>query len=155
MNLRWLLFDYADPSLPLSFRQRAKIQLRRVPMRDLPNSIVRRRILCAVVTVIPMIVTIILKQYLIFQLTVSNQMNMWLILAMYAVFIILSWIWICITYGIFLRSEYYFRMRLEGFDVCLGCGYWLRGLDGTIKACPECGTERLACDEDKQTKAES
>ena len=25
-----------------------------------------------------------------------------------------------------------------GYDICVGCGYWLRGLDKSIKACPEC-----------------
>ena len=29
-----------------------------------------------------------------------------------------------------------------GYNVCVGCGYWLRGLDKSIKACPECGFRR-------------
>ena len=155
MNLRWLLFDYADPALKLSFRQRMKILLRRVPFKEIPRSMVRKRFLCAAVAALPMIAALILKQYLIIQLIVNNQMSMWLFSAMSAGFILMSWIWISIVSGLFLRPECYYRIRLEGFDVCLCCGYWLHGLDETIKACPECGTEREAFSEDKQTKAES
>lgn len=32
--------------------------------------------------------------------------------------------------------------RQHGYDVCLKCGYWLRGLGETIERCPECGTIR-------------
>lgn len=32
--------------------------------------------------------------------------------------------------------------RRKGFDVCVHCGYWLRGLGGDVKQCPECGAER-------------
>ncbi len=37
-------------------------------------------------------------------------------------------------------------VRLEtckhGYDVCLKCGYWLRGLPDDAARCPECGAER-------------
>jgi hypothetical protein len=36
------------------------------------------------------------------------------------------------------------ELRDRGFDVCLGCGYWLRDLDETIANCPECGCVRTA-----------
>jgi len=29
-----------------------------------------------------------------------------------------------------------------GYEVCLHCGYWLRGLDASIARCPECGSQR-------------
>ena len=35
-------------------------------------------------------------------------------------------------------------MREHGHDICLKCGYWLRGLAGDIKRCPECGADREA-----------
>lgn len=38
--------------------------------------------------------------------------------------------------------HYRSAVRDLGYDVCVGCGYWLRGLDKTIKACPECGFAR-------------
>lgn len=33
-------------------------------------------------------------------------------------------------------------MRDLGYDVCVHCGYWLRGLDEDVKRCPECGSGR-------------
>ena len=33
-------------------------------------------------------------------------------------------------------------LRLRGFDVCVQCGYWLRGLGDEVKNCPECGAAR-------------
>lgn len=33
-------------------------------------------------------------------------------------------------------------MRDLGFDVCIGCGYRLRGLPPEIDRCPECGSPR-------------
>ena len=30
-------------------------------------------------------------------------------------------------------------MRSHGFDICLKCGYWLRGLPDDSRRCPECG----------------
>ncbi|MHC5108320.1 MAG: hypothetical protein ACYTHJ_00405 [Planctomycetota bacterium] len=32
--------------------------------------------------------------------------------------------------------------RQHGYDVCIKCGYWLKGLDASIKRCPECGIAR-------------
>ena len=36
----------------------------------------------------------------------------------------------------------YRALRRQGHDVCLECGYWLRGLDDKTARCPECGTQR-------------
>ena len=33
-------------------------------------------------------------------------------------------------------------LRARGRDICTRCGYSLRGLDGTIDRCPECGAKR-------------
>ena len=38
--------------------------------------------------------------------------------------------------------HYRLAVRQLGYDVCVRCGYWLRGLDKSIKECPECGFER-------------
>ena len=35
-------------------------------------------------------------------------------------------------------------MRDAGYDLCIHCGYELRGLDTSIGRCPECGAEREA-----------
>ncbi len=38
----------------------------------------------------------------------------------------------------------YRATRQRGFDVCVRCGYWLRGLGDDIQRCPECGMAREA-----------
>jgi hypothetical protein len=32
--------------------------------------------------------------------------------------------------------------RQQGYDVCVRCGYWLRGLGNEVRQCPECGAKR-------------
>ena len=149
MNLRWLLFDYADRALPLTFWHRLKIAMWR-PYK-LPRSMRRARIMYALVFISPMAFGFPLINFLMDRFAGSS---IWAeVFIVLIPFLVVSWIWQCIGYGLLLRSEHYYHIRLEGFDVCLCCGYWLRGLDETIKTCPECGTEREAFSEDKQIKA--
>lgn len=45
-----------------------------------------------------------------------------------------------------LRPRYRYHLRRlcreRGYEVCVKCGYWLRGLGDGVKQCPECGAER-------------
>ena len=153
MNLRWLLFDYADPDLPLSFWKRQKLIWRHIPVWKMPQPLRRGRLICGILIAVPLLPAPVFSAYLS---QLFGNMSHWGVLFLTVfLFTVMSWTWGCFVYGLTSRAEHYYRIRLEGFDVCLGCGYWLRGLDETIKTCPECGTERLAFDEDKQTKAES
>lgn len=142
MNLRWLLFDYADPALQLSFRQRMKIIWGRVPLKELPKPMRRRRIVGNVIATLPMVAVTVTMPYMALLLIQATQFKVLFILYIPALLFPLSWIWMSIAYGLFLRPEHYYRIRLQGFDICIKCGYWLRGLDETIKKCPECGTSR-------------
>ena len=36
----------------------------------------------------------------------------------------------------------YAELRGRHFDVCMRCGYWLKGLDDDVAQCPECGATR-------------
>ncbi len=140
MNLRWLLFDYEDPHLPLSFWKRQKVIWRRVPLRTLPSSMRRGRFVYAFGIMLPGVVF-----YSLFNLDVagsdlfSSGVGLFVALLLFAPTL---WIWGCLLYGLFSRPEHYYRIRLEGFDICLKCGYWLRGLGDEITYCPECGTKR-------------
>ncbi len=40
------------------------------------------------------------------------------------------------------RERIRIGMRELGFDLCLKCGFWLKGLDEDGKQCPECGAQR-------------
>ena len=145
MNLRWLLFDYADPDLPLSFWKRAKLAWRRVPLRTLPSSMRREMHRGRIIgiffgVVLPVVVFVPLFNLAVAEVDLfSSGVGLFVLLLVFAPTL---WIWGCLLYGLFSRTEHYHRIRLEGFDVCLKCGYWLRGLDDEISNCPECGAER-------------
>ncbi len=141
MNLRWLLFDYSDPDLPLSFWKRAKLAWRRVPLRTLPSSMHRGRFVCTFgVIMLPVVVFVPLFNLAVAQVELfSSGVGLFVLLLL---FVPTAWIWGCLLYGLVSRPEHYYRIRLEGFDICLKCGYWLRGLGDEITNCPECGTKR-------------
>lgn len=133
MNLRWLLFDYADLDLPLSFWKRQKLAWRPIPTRKLPKSVRRGRRVCAVGLMLPVVVF-----YSVVELF-SSGVGLLVLLVVTAATL---WIWGCLLYGLVSRPEHYHRIRLEGFDVCLKCAYWLRGLVDETTNCPECGAKR-------------
>jgi hypothetical protein len=62
---------------------------------------------------------------------------------------LLLWAILCFVVGgaVFQRYRFaplvYRTLRRHGHDVCLRCGYWLRGL-GHGSRCPECGAPRPA-----------
>lgn len=153
MNLRWLFLDFADPSLPLSFRNRMKILWHPIPVWKMPQPLRRGRIVFSLLIPAPLLLALLFYSY---SSQLLHNLSLWSgLLQMLIPFTLVYWIWGCLIYGLFLRHEHYYRIRLEGFDVCLDCGYWLRGLDETIKACPECGTERKVFDEDDHLKTTS
>lgn len=43
-----------------------------------------------------------------------------------------------------MKNCHLHALRDQGFELCSGCGYWLRGLGQNVKQCPECGAERAA-----------
>ncbi len=151
MNLRWLLFDYSDPDLPLSFWERHKLAWRHIPFWKLPVSLRWRRIIFALGTALPVFVVLPLSAVAItameLRINRGGQFVPLLILPAVPAF----WIWACVMYGFVLRTEHYHRIRLEGFDVCLKCGYWLRGLEEDVMNCPECGVKREAMPEQATT----
>ena len=57
-------------------------------------------------------------------------------------FPILLWIAFRLIQRFRFAPHYRSAVRDLGYDVCVGCGYWLRGLDKSIKACSECGFVR-------------
>ena len=140
MNLRWLLFDYADPALPFSFWKRQKLIWRPIPIWKMPQSLRRGRIVTSIVMILPIASIPFLFPYLT---PLFGSTSIWGEFFLTIIpFLVISWIWSCMIYGLYSLPEHYYRIKLEGFDVCLGCGYWLRGLDETSKACPECGNMR-------------
>jgi hypothetical protein len=72
-----------------------------------------------------------------------------LLVSMSRVLGLLVWAVLCFVVGgaVFQRYRFaplvYATLRQHGHDVCLKCGYWLKGLQDETK-CPECGAKRQA-----------
>ena len=141
MNWRWLMFDYADPDLPLTLWERIKVAWRPIPIWKLPHSARRGRLL-SVRAIMPVCFVTILSMTLLISWIGPNLYGLRLLLLFLLLAIPGSWIGCCLVFGVVGRSEYIHRLRLEGFDVCLKCGYWLKGLSEDVKQCPECGWRR-------------
>jgi hypothetical protein len=141
MNLRWLWFDYCDPELPLSLGKRLRIAFRPFPIWSMPT-----RIWIGRVWFFLGLLPVMLLQPIGFWI-VGKQASPKMILSLGLVFLAgwpVFWVWSCAVYALTCRREHRHRIRLEGFDICIECGYWLRGLGDDVKECPECGAKREA-----------
>lgn len=131
VSWRWLLFDYADPELPLTLWKRLRIVLRwrtadpgyddwlraLISVLIIGGVIALVMIACSVAAVIAPITFLIAA--------------------------IAGWMTLALLWGTIWPHEWFARLREDGFNCCITCGYWLRGLDSqTTTTCPECG-ERL------------
>jgi hypothetical protein len=63
-----------------------------------------------------------------------------MILCMIVAFVVAG-VWVNV-YMRLHRRRFREAMRRRGFDLCIGCGYWLKGLSDDIKRCSECGRPR-------------
>ncbi|UCD74912.1 MAG: hypothetical protein JSV91_14135 [Phycisphaerales bacterium] len=54
---------------------------------------------------------------------------------------------------LFVRREIRQAMARRGFELCPGCGYWLKGLGVDSPRCPECGWKREEADSADATAA--
>ncbi len=56
--------------------------------------------------------------------------------------VLLFWPWSAWMFRSLYVRPVRMAMREAGYDLYLGCGYELRGLDESITRCPECGEKR-------------
>jgi len=140
-NWRWFIFDYADPTLPLSLYRRLRIAFQNVPIWQLPRHMRQRRWLFAL-GIMLLILPVHLTWRLLFAAGAGTSLSLLLFFTVLAGQICIWWVAGCLLYGILCRREHCYRLRLEGFEVCLHCGYWLRGLGDDVQRCPECGAAR-------------
>ncbi|MCH7847838.1 MAG: hypothetical protein IIB53_05690 [Planctomycetes bacterium] len=138
MNLRWLLFDHVPPELRLNAEQRRDLGSR-IAVNGIPWSL-RKEALCFGLG--------ILLVMLWFAITnrIADLTTSWF--GSDAGFLHLIWLWMglwVIITGVnhlFARPRTYKALREMGYDTCLKCGYWLRGLAEDVTNCPECGAKR-------------
>ncbi len=140
MNWRWLLLDYVPPELALTPEQRKAVTKRMYQLRHFS-----RRIMWVLFGFGPL--AGLTLPYLSFRVldswlpTVGLPGGWSRLIAAIAPLLVFA-----IAYEFLLARLYVGPMRQAlreaGHDICLSCGYWLRGLDEDIPRCPECGTLR-------------
>lgn len=138
MNLRWLLFDHVPRELRLSAEQRRDLGSR-IAVKGIPLSL-RRQALGFGLS-IPLVMLWFAITNRIADLTTS-----WFGSDADILHVIWLWmgIWVIITgvNHLFARRRTYKALCDMGYDMCLKCGYWLRGLAEDVTNCPECGAKR-------------
>src|SRR5437870_3313626 len=136
MNIRWLWGNYLDPEWKLSAQQRREVY-----------RIGRRRYLKKTHLVLTMSVLLVIAVALLeCRRFVEAALISWN--APYAFHI--SGAAVALVIGLIAGATFGFiyvrpvrcALRDLGYDVCVHCGYWLRGLAENAKNCPECGKPR-------------
>ena len=119
-SLRWLWFDYSDPRLPITRRQRAELWARMMVRAQYTQPY----------HLIPMVLALVLGPLL------AAATGSFLVLVGIGVG---AWI-ACAWIG---RWSFRLPLRLAQRDLdlesCPHCGYWFKGLQPAQRTCPECG----------------
>jgi len=129
VSWRWLILDYIDPEITLSRTERR--QLHRRSHRHLG------RVRVPFKFILSLVLLVIAPTVALFMLVDPHLVVVapaWLIVGGYVV----------LAHGMrTLAGPAVWRaLRERGYDVCLNCGYWLRGLPEDEDCCPECGAKR-------------
>lgn len=139
MNLRWLIFDYVDPTLELSRDERRAV--RRDALRLSRPSTLGICILLLVVLPLVAIYTWAVVHYagrFVYAVWPQGAILLRVLVVYLAVWIVIA------AFGRWLYRPHVFRaLCAHGHRVCLGCGYPMRGLGADSERCPECGTTRV------------
>ncbi len=138
MRLRWLLFDFTDPALPMTLRQRIRVALRCQPIWRVPRKHRRGLYLYTGAMLLAAALGII-GQFLFIW---DARPGLFVLLAFMAYWIGAFWIGNALLWGYLCRGILFERIRKEGFNVCTACGHLMQGLHGRIVNCPTCGSEQ-------------
>lgn len=139
MSWRWLILDFADPNLPLTFRQRLKINMRLIWIGRLPRKVRNGRSVFALMMFVGYALILPATCRWFAQQVGTSGISLGLLAAFLFAF---CWVWCIVSLGLSCRREFRYRTRLQGFEVCIGCGYWFRGLEDAVRQCPGCGAAR-------------
>ncbi|MHC5022559.1 MAG: hypothetical protein ACYTGG_01430 [Planctomycetota bacterium] len=102
----------------------------------------RSNVAVYVAVLVPLNVLLNVVPWILRELTGRNEHWHWpLALAVYMVLLIVAVAFLQrYRFGPSVRRA----VRELGYDICLRCGYWLKGLDESIEMCPECGARRAS-----------
>jgi hypothetical protein len=154
---RWLLLDYVDPQLELTRAERRRVRRRAWDLGlrsarpakpggeqsfwdDLSEGRPWTHVLIGVLQLV--LPYAILLGVVVAWIKLIGIRSPWAVLAMYAIFFALSWIMIAVLWRVTWQPRVVRALRDLGYEVCVRCGYCLRGLEETTMECPECGAAR-------------
>lgn len=136
MNLRWLLGNFTDPQYRLSRREQFRLS-NVAHLHFVSKWAFWWRVM---LILLPLLVALKLLRPALAWMGLSGQTGPYVIALL--MIVALFWPWSAWMFRSLYVRPVRMAMREAGYDLCLGCGYELRGLDGSITRCPECGEER-------------
>jgi len=136
MNLRWLLGNFTDPQYRLSWREQFRVSAVAHDRYVTWSAFLTR----TAIIISPFVLLLFLLSPILDWLgyAASSPMYAAALLAL----VLLFWPWSAWMYCSLYVRPVRKAMRDVGYDICIECGYELRGLDASITRCPECGGER-------------
>jgi len=141
MNTRWTRLRHIDSALPLTRDNRRTILIR---SNKHAGKVPGLRLRLVIVSLLVLGVGIGGSMPLMWWLARTVPLHPFVAVLGY----ILICVFCAILYAQIVYSWYARPTRLAvrdtGFEICLGCGYWLRELESGVKHCPECGEVREA-----------
>ncbi|UCD76602.1 MAG: hypothetical protein JSV91_06690 [Phycisphaerales bacterium] len=142
MSWRWLILDYIPPELGLTSGQRKQARRRMYRLRH--RVPVVNWVLYLFGPVAGIVGCHFIYRWLAAALVVMDLPEGWAKCSAAA----LALLGFTIGYALLLAALYVGPMRRAlremGYEVCVRCGYWLRGLGDADDRCPECGSKRQA-----------
>lgn len=136
MNLRWLFGNFTDPQYNITWREQVRLS-NRAHAKHLPKRVFLIR---TIVLLIPIMAMLIALKPTLTALGFGGQNGPYFIGLV--VIVVVCWPWSAWMYRSMYIKPIRKVMREVGFDLCIECGYDLRGHDSTMPRCPECGAER-------------
>lgn len=136
MNLRWLLGNFTDPQYKLPWREQFRLSnLAHERYVKWPDFLSRSALIVAPFLLALFGLEPALKLLGYTASSTAYGLGVFVLVAM-------LWPWSAWMYrGLYVRPIRR-AMREAGYDLCIECGYELRGLGDAIQHCPECGTQR-------------
>lgn len=140
MNWRWLIYDHIPPELKVPKAHRREIRKEVQNSLNIFSSTPR--------ALMGLCIGIAVFLFLLFGFLIAIDYIDSHYPSFYHPYLNIALLMIignCVFAGLF-RSLYqkktYQLLRQSGYDICLQCGYWLKGLNEATTSCPECGTTR-------------
>lgn len=149
MNLRWLWFDYVDPQLNLTREQRREVRGMALNiMHGAPSAAAEVRRLRKqhrgiwAALLMPLVPAAVMGLVMVLRDLIPTNLGNVGLAAGLLVQLAISYLVIAALGRIAWKPAVTIALRRLGYDVCINCGYLLRGLPATVTHCPECGTRR-------------